>query len=284
MDKISVIVPVYNVDKYLSSCIESIINQNYKNIEILLIDDGSVDDSAKICKEYAEKDKRVKIFFTNHSGVSNARNHGIKRSTAEYIMFVDSDDVVDSRLVEKLYFNIIKSRSDLSGCLYATFSENINNFEVNNPNIDFEAINTVQDMGEKNFMNLYINNIFSTPVCKLYKKRYITDLFQENQWLGEDLLFNLHYLKNIDRVSYLTEHLYFYRRGILSTVNSFKEGVFLQLENLQKQVIVLFKQIYGEDFDVSIVKDTIRWQVFYYSLLMFKYGKQSIFDKFLIFR
>ncbi|WP_264371098.1 glycosyltransferase family 2 protein [Streptococcus suis] len=63
MDKISVIVPVYNVDKYLSSCIESIINQNYKNIEILLIDDGSVDDSAKICKEYAEKDKRVKIFF-----------------------------------------------------------------------------------------------------------------------------------------------------------------------------------------------------------------------------
>ncbi len=62
MDKISVIVPVYNVDKYLSSCIESIINQNYKNIEILLIDDGSVDDSAKICKEYAEKDKRVKIF------------------------------------------------------------------------------------------------------------------------------------------------------------------------------------------------------------------------------
>nr|WP_264371105.1 hypothetical protein [Streptococcus suis] len=105
------------------------------------------------------------------------------------MMFVDSDDVVDSRLVEKLYFNIIKSRSDLSGCLYATFSENINNFEVNNPNIDFEAINTVQDMGEKNFMNLYINNIFSTPVCKLYKKRYITDLFSRESMVRRRFTF-----------------------------------------------------------------------------------------------
>ena len=100
--KVSVVVPVYNVEKYLSRCLDSIINQTYRNLEILLVDDGSTDKSGEICDYYALKDNRIKIFHKNNGGVSSARNYALERMSGDYVTFVDSDDTLSIDAVKKL--------------------------------------------------------------------------------------------------------------------------------------------------------------------------------------
>lgn len=113
MDKISVIVPIYNVEKYLNKCIDSIVNQTYKNLEIILIDDGSTDGSGDICDEYAGRDMRIKVFHQENKGVVAARKVGIKNATGEYIGFVDGDDYIDSNMFAELYHLINKKEADI---------------------------------------------------------------------------------------------------------------------------------------------------------------------------
>ena len=107
-DKISVIIPVYNVEKYLDKCIMSVINQSYKNLEIIIVDDGSTDNSRVLCDKYAKIDNRIKVFHKKNGGLSDARNFGLKHATGEFIAFLDSDDWVDKDLYKILYDNIFK--------------------------------------------------------------------------------------------------------------------------------------------------------------------------------
>lgn len=111
---ISVIVPVYNVEKYLSRCLDSIISQTYKNLEIIVVDDGSTDDSRKLCDRYAEKDERIKVFHKKNGGLSDARNYGIERAHGEYISFIDSDDWVETKYIKVLYEGLCDSSCDIS--------------------------------------------------------------------------------------------------------------------------------------------------------------------------
>lgn len=113
---ISIVIPVYNVAKWLTSCIESIINQTYSKMEILLVDDGSTDGSERICDEYGQKDNRIKVIHKKNGGLSAARNTGIDAATGKYITFIDSDDFVDSAYIEYLYNLITTNDSDLSVC------------------------------------------------------------------------------------------------------------------------------------------------------------------------
>ncbi|MGM5693735.1 glycosyltransferase family 2 protein [Streptococcus suis] len=284
MEKISVIVPVYNVELYLKDCLDSIISQTYRNLEIILVDDGSTDLSLEICQEYIEKDARFKLHTLKHQGVSVARNEGIHKSTSKYIMFVDSDDIIENNLVELLYENMIKNDSDLSGCLLSTFVHDKEILETMRPKINLNTIVTVSNMGNDNFEELYNKGIFSTPVCKLYKKDYIVELFDAEQWFGEDLIFNLNYLLKIKRVSYIDKDLYWYRKGIKSTVSTFKNDIFLQVERVYESSMALFTELFGSECDLSVLEKSANWQFFYYGLLMFKHGKQSFFEKIKLFR
>lgn len=120
---ISVIVPVYNVEKYLSKCIESLQNQTYKNLEIILVDDGATDDSGKICDEYAKKDNRIKVIHKKNGGLSDARNVGINSANGNYIQFIDSDDYIDLDMIELLYNNVKKYNADISMCSHYILTE-----------------------------------------------------------------------------------------------------------------------------------------------------------------
>ena len=108
-EKISVIVPVYNVKLYLHKCVDSILNQTYQNIEVLLIDDGSTDGSSDICDSYTEKDSRIKVVHKKNGGLSSARNTGLDMATGEYILFVDSDDYIDIEMIRRLYDALVKT-------------------------------------------------------------------------------------------------------------------------------------------------------------------------------
>lgn len=113
---ISVVIPVYNVEKYLSKCIESILNQTYKKLEIILVDDGSSDLSRNICDEYCKKDIRIKVIHKENGGLSDARNVGILNATGKYICFIDSDDYIEKNMLELLYLDIKNNDSDISCC------------------------------------------------------------------------------------------------------------------------------------------------------------------------
>ena len=114
--KVSIIVPVYKVEKYLRKCIDSIINQTLKDIEIILVDDGSPDNCGKICDEYAAKDTRIKVIHKENGGLSSARNAGMEVAEGEYIGFVDSDDWIETDYVGELLFCLIQSESDMAIC------------------------------------------------------------------------------------------------------------------------------------------------------------------------
>ena len=119
---ISVIVPVYNVENYLPRCLDSIINQTYTNLEILLVDDGATDNSGKLCDEYAQKDNRIRVFHKENGGVSSARNMGLDNATGEYIAFVDSDDYIDKCMYEIMLNSSVQNNADIVVCGYLSQS------------------------------------------------------------------------------------------------------------------------------------------------------------------
>ncbi|UJF15261.1 glycosyltransferase [Jeotgalibaca sp. MA1X17-3] len=118
MIKVSIIVPVYNVEKYLKKSIESLMNQTLKDIEIILVNDGSTDNSLFICKQYEKKDFRIKVIDKNNGGVSSARNIGIELASGQYIGFIDPDDWIEPEMYEKMYSKIEKTKSDVCICNY----------------------------------------------------------------------------------------------------------------------------------------------------------------------
>jgi glycosyltransferase involved in cell wall biosynthesis len=121
---ISVVLPVYNVEVYLKKCLETVVNQTYKNLDIILVDDGSTDNSGEICDEYAKKDRRIHCFHKKNGGLSDARNYGISQAQGDYITFIDSDDTVDHDMIEYLYYLINKFNCRLSLCTHNIVTQN----------------------------------------------------------------------------------------------------------------------------------------------------------------
>lgn len=202
MKKASVIVPIFNASKTLKRCINSILSQTYQNIELILVNDGSSDDSLKICNDFAKIDKRIKVINKKNSGVSSARNDGMINSTGDYIIFVDSDDYIDENLLtEVLQYN----NFDL---VIFGYSLIVNNREKKIMPKQM-SYNTLNDFSE-DFSNLYFQNIINSPCNKLYKKNLITNFFPKDIDMGEDLIFNLNYLTNCNSIKCLDLSLYNY--------------------------------------------------------------------------
>lgn len=201
MDKqslISIIVPVYNREKYLRDCIESIINQTYRNLEIILVNDGSTDGSLNICLEYAEKDYRIKIIDQENSGPSAARNTGIEAAKGEYVGFVDSDDTIEPQMYEVLLNNIKLTNSDVSIIgMQFVYNDNQKKPYVNN---------MVKRIFEKDdIRKVFWDNLTITfaPVDKLFSRSVIADiLFDTSIKMCEDQKFVYEVLKNAEKVIY----------------------------------------------------------------------------------
>lgn len=120
---VSIIIPIYNVEKYLAECLQSIINQTYSNIEIILVNDGSTDNSEKICLNYIKLDKRIKYYYKKNGGLSSSRNYGLTKSHGSYICFIDSDDFIDNNYVEKLLLFTIKNNCEITICSETCFDD-----------------------------------------------------------------------------------------------------------------------------------------------------------------
>ena len=203
MDKlISVIVPIYNVEKYLTKCIESIINQTYKNLEIILVDDGSPDKSPIICDEYAKKDNRIKVIHKKNGGLSDARNYGMSLATGEYISFIDSDDYIDEEMYEKMIFELINNDSDIVSCAI----NNVYSDRVESSYIEERVYDT-----ELALKNLILGRDLNQTVWnKLYKKDVINGILFEKGKINEDDFWTYQVFANSKKIITLNKPLYNY--------------------------------------------------------------------------
>lgn len=183
-NKISIIVPVYNVEKYLEKCVDSIINQTHLNIEIILINDGSIDSCGKLCDNYKRQDNRIIVIHQNNQGLSEARNKGIEMSTGDYLGFVDSDDWIEKDMFELLYTNLIQFDADISMCGYSRMNED--NSIISKYLYDDNK--RIEILSGKNIMKHYLfdytqkDKICNVVWNKLYKRHIFKDIrFPENK-------------------------------------------------------------------------------------------------------
>lgn len=212
-DLISIIVPVYNVEKYLKRCIDSCINQTYKNIEIILVDDGSLDECPRICDEYKEKDCRIKVIHKKNGGLSDARNVGIKESKGKYITFVDSDDYIDSDYIEYLYMLLKKYNTNLSICSYSAIYDNGRIITQAN---DKEYVISSHDALEK---ILYHEEFNVASVAKLYDKKLFKNVGFPVGKIHEDTYTTYKLIDQCDNISVglKSKYNYMIRRGSILT-------------------------------------------------------------------
>ena len=205
MPKISVIVPVYKVEECVSKCIESVLAQTYTDFELILVDDGSPDRSGEICDEYAQKDKRIRVFHQKNGGVSSARNLGLKNAIGEWGCFIDSDDVIG-----KTYLADFKMNDEIAD-LYSQGYIIHDKTESRKIVLDIPLGTSKQNV----LCLLEKHNILNSPCYKLYKRKLIIDnniLFDTSLPFGEDHIFTLQYLLYVNDVSYSPSASYIYQR------------------------------------------------------------------------
>ncbi|AXT59948.1 glycosyltransferase family 2 protein [Aquimarina sp. AD10] len=240
---ISVIVPIYNSEKYLDRCIDSICNQSYHNLEVILVNDGSKDKSLSICENFAKKDSRIQIIDIPNGGVSNARNTGLKAAKGEFIQFLDSDDFMTPKYIEVLY-NCIKKEDDVDFVICGIKSLNNELQELGYE----EAGNHIIDLkhpDEDVFFQLFDKFLMFGPVNKLFKRELLLTndiLFDISLSYGEDLLFNLEYLRLISKVVITNEVYWCYIQDNTNSLSSKRlDDKFQIVERLHAEILTFLK-------------------------------------------
>lgn len=219
-DLVSIVVPVYNVEKYLSECIDSILAQTYKNFELILIDDGSPDNCPKICDEYAKKDNRIIVIHQKNKGVSNARNAGIKIANGKWIMFVDSDDWIDKDMLEYLLSGDLNC--DVIVCGIEDYSKRL----FKEPNMEYKVYDLCKNKDLFEVLKLKRSE-WRVPFAKIYKRQCIEKnciFFDEVAILGEDQIFNLEVYQSARKIQLLKLSKYHYRLNYNSACNMLSDS------------------------------------------------------------
>ncbi len=214
---VSVIIPVYNTEKYLDKCIRSVLMQSYKKLQIILVNDGSDDKSLKICRRYEKKDSRILVADQKNGGAGNARNEGISRAEGEYIAFIDSDDWIEEDYILQLLRAVGRNKNCIPVCGYSVW--HASKCEKYIPS--FHSINGRKQMADV-FQELMDGRYMLMPVAKLYKTSIIKRnnlKFDEDRSIGEDLLFNLAYTEHVKGLAGVQASGYHYRirKGISLT-------------------------------------------------------------------
>lgn len=207
--KISVIVPVYNAQETIEKCINSILLQTYTNLEVIIVNDGSQDNSNEICEKIASTDKRIRYYSKNNTGVSDTRNFGLKESKGDYIAFVDSDDFLNKDMYEVMINEI--QDSDILICNYSLFNKEYQKIEKKSffNNSSYSSLSEMIKNIDGNDMNRY----FNPPWNKLINRNLINKnliRFDDNLSLGEDLIFNLTVMKDAKKIKTINKKLYNY--------------------------------------------------------------------------
>lgn len=233
MIKISVIVPVYNVEQYIDKCIVSLLNQTLNSLEIILVDDGSPDNCPSICDEYALKDSRIKVIHKKNEGLGKARNSGLEVATGEYIAFLDSDDYVDITMYETLYEEALNNNLDICYCDVMNFDKKGRNYlyprscpaiiySGKDDIIKFASLQLAPDKSIETLVgypNMSWNGIYKGEIIRKHKIRFKS----EREYVSEDVLFHFENLIYFNRIGWIERALVFhYMSNFSSLTNTVK--------------------------------------------------------------
>lgn len=250
---VSIIVPVYNAEKHISKCIESVISQTYSNWELILVNDGSRDNSHSVCKNFAQNDNRIKVLNKINGGASSARNAGIKVSQGKYICFIDSDDYVGNKYIEDLIVPYIQGSNTMIICGMTILNKNIKSYFTYD---NYEIRNNLFENLSKTFFFQH-----GGPTSKLYLKSIIDNnniRFDEKLCNYEDLIFNLSYIEHIDCIIYSNSTQYVY-----VTDNSNQSR---KLNGIDNEIYLLntYKTLLNrhKDQDISSMEDYINHYIY----------------------
>jgi len=255
MTKISIIIPIYNSVDYLRQCLDSVISQTFTDFECICVNDGSTDNSLSILQEYANKDKRFKVFSKENKGVSNARNTGVQLSVGEYITFIDSDDWVENNYLEELYNNFYSKDVDVCICNLKIYNAISNMFQTDS------NIKILNKLYKKLLVQKFKNtkNIFKFISCarsvwgKLYRSSVIKNnniVFFDNICGDEDYSFNIIFNMYAKNVVFIVDELYYYRKQI-SSLTSNDERLRI---NTFYSFVELIKELDKRNFKNNIIK------------------------------
>ena len=274
-DLITVIVPIYNVEPYLRKCVDSILNQTYKNIEIILVDDGSTDSCGKICDSYADKDKRITVIHKENGGLSDARNAGIEIIKGKYVTFIDSDDWIEPTYVEQLYKILVENDADLSVCdLYYIDSKN---HLYNSPATDGKVF--IWNREEALLKLLSDNKMGTSAWGKLYKTKYFKEegIRYPKGKLYEDIPVTYEILLEADRIVYGNYALYnyFVRPQSISS-SSFSSCKMQAIEHLESVIPKILEQFPEFDVLCSIALFCLNFNIY---LLIDEKKENKVYEK-----
>lgn len=234
MDKVTIIIPIYNVEAYLERCIQSIRKQTYSNIEVLLIDDGSTDESKSICMKYVTQDQRFTYFYKDNGGLSDARNYGLDRASGEYLVFVDSDDFIEPTYIEDLYDLMVATHSDVTMCGFDVVNEH-------NQVISVERIkHETQVVTGKYILSRALDEDGYQVVVawnKMYRRSLFKTLRFESDRLYEDEFLNFVLFWDVANVAILdtVEYHYAVRQNSIKTSPMSKKKVYDSIELYTKR-------------------------------------------------
>lgn len=263
---ISVIVPVYNSEKYIAECIDSILFQTYKNIEIILVNDGSKDNSLDVCKQYQSQYHNIITIDKKNGGASSARNVGIDNANGDFIMFVDSDDYIAPNMLETLYDYYTQTSADIIGSQLS---------KVTNQKVLLKTVKKISHnqkfSPEQIIQRLFVRTIDCSPCTKLIKKSTIGDLRFIEGVTNEDIVFLFHLYQQCQQIYYLTDSFYFYRENYSSVTHNisnhsydiFRNMLYLEEQlpntnfNLTKEFFV-YKNKVALDVCYSIIRNKLK--------------------------
>ncbi len=266
--KVSIIIPIYNVEKYLIQCLDSVVNQTLKEIEILCINDGSTDNSLRILEEYAKKDKRIRVINKKNAGVGAARNTGLEYAKGEYIGFVDSDDWVDITMFEKLYQNSKYHNSDIVMCPMSIVYENdeeLGYYRYSNilSYYDLDCFNDEFDDCVFDYKQTkdFILRIAVNAYNKIYRTEFIKEIdakFPEGM-IFEDNPFFYHTYLNAKNLSLVKDFLYYHRVNRMGSLISTGDQRFFDMIKIQNLIIKNFTSIPNfEDYEIDLLNNKIK--------------------------
>lgn len=269
MKKISVIVPVYNVAKYLTQCVESIVSQTYSNIEIILVDDGSYDGSSEMCDKFASSDKRILVVHKSNGGLSDARNAGLDIATGEYVMFVDSDDFwKDNQVIEKLNNYLATCGNEVDfinfNCIYYYQKDEEFKWWPRFPN---EVING--DSREDKIIGLISSGMFPMSACmKIIRRDFLkkNNIYFIKGIFSEDIPWFVDLLLKSNNFRFINEYLYVYRKQVPGTISSsFSERKYYDLFDIVEAEI---QQIMNSHVKIEMRNALMSFMAYEYCILL----------------
>lgn len=269
--KVSIIIPVYNVEEYIEQCLQSIINQTYKNIEIIIVNDGSPDKSGLIIEKYSKKDSRIKVINKENGGLSSARNSGILKASGEYVLHVDGDDYIDRKAVEMLLKKAEETQADIViGDVLLVFENSKNEVWVDSTLREIEVVNGIDYLEQQYFVGKARNCIWN----KLIRRNLYTDYnisHPENISLGEDSGTLPALLLHARKVAKINHIVSFYRQNPNSMMNQNNKKI-LQYKSAISQVKQHFKDYYYEEL-FNQYEEAFKYHVYYTEVMHIPYSK-----------